>query len=118
MAKFRDYLQRALQWDQNHVAPIITPSGTRINVTAGAASSAEAALPAGKALRIASDQPCWIRFGNTGVGAASAANTSMYFPAGVEIIGVPIDANGAMYDYVRAIRAGGTDAALQIEGIA
>ena len=119
MAGFTDYLQRVLLWQQGQAVQMVTPSGTRINVTAGAASSAEAALPAGSlALRIGATDACFIRFGNTGVGAAALDTTSMYFPAGVEVIGVPVDVDGVPYDYVRAIRVGASDVTVQFEKIA
>ena len=104
----------------NEPAPVLTPSASRVNVTTAAgASSAEVALPAAsKALRIGATEACFIRFGNTGVGAAAADANSMYFPAGVEYVGIPVDASGAPYDYVRVIRAGSNETTAQFERVA
>lgn len=118
MAKFTDVLKRALKFSDADYAPLLTPSAVRVNATAGAASTAEAALPTGsKGLRISATEPCYIRFGNAGMDAAAANATSMLFLAGTEYMGTPVDVNGVPYDYFRAIRAGGSDSTVQFEAI-
>lgn len=116
----RHYISASVYWSEvNTPVQLLTPSGSRVNVTAGAASSSEAALPAGSvALRIGATEACFIRFGNTGMGAAALDTTSMYFPAGVEYLAVPLDAAGAPYDYVRAIRVTSSDSVVQFERVA
>lgn len=121
MPAVRDYLARAFYFSgTQQTAPILTPSGSRVNATTSAgASTTEAALPSGsKAIRISATEACFIRFGNTGVGAAAADANSMYFPAGVEYIGVPVDSSGAAYDYFRVIKAGTNETVVQIERVA
>lgn len=120
MPSTAQYLNAAARTSANNdLVQIVTPSGSRVNLTAPVASSAEAALPAKSGvLRIGATEACWIRFGNTGMGAAAADANSMYFPSGVEYLGIPLDSSGVPYDYVRAIRAGANDSVLQFERVA
>lgn len=70
----------------------ITTSGT----------SAQAALPAGSVIvRLAATEDMYIKFGNTGL---SAAATDILFLAGTEVMAVPRDSNGNLYDYIAAIQ--------------
>lgn len=98
--------------------PVLTLSASRVNITtSGGTSSAETALPAGaQVLRISATEACWIAFGHTGMGAASAGTGSMYFPAGAEYVSVPEDSTG-VYDYVRVIKAGTNETTIQFERI-
>ncbi len=88
-------------------------TGTRVNATAGASSTAEAAVPAGgNVLIIRAVAAIWIRFGATGVGAASAANTSILFVAGESpYLLKPGEA------FFRVLRVGTDDVAVQLESV-
>lgn len=111
-------VSRRIETAGQHPLQIVSPSGTRINVSVTGSSSAEAALPAGsKLIEVRSTEPVWIRFGNTGMGAAAADVDSILFPAGEKAMPVPLDGNGVAYDYVRILRAGTDDCTVQIESI-
>lgn len=93
-------------------------SRVRVNATATAASTAEAALPTGARLVVVrATGPMAIRFGNTGVGAAAVDANSMLFPSGEAPVAVPLHSDGTPYTHFRVIRASGSDAFVQIEGV-
>lgn len=97
---------------------VVYPSGTRVNATAAVASTAEAAMPASaRVIELRCTLDIWIRFGNTGVGAAAADANSILVPAGEKVMPVPVDASNNPYDFFRVIRAGSADSAVQIERI-
>lgn len=106
------YTNASLPLDRNGQAiQILRPSGSRVNLTAGAASS-RAALPSGAMLlfvRCTGD--IWLNFGDSGV-AASAAATSMLHPAGESVQVVPTGAT-----HVAVIRFGATDVSVQVERV-
>ena len=117
----RSYLNDSFHYEGSPgVAPLLTPSGSRLNVTtSGGTSTSEAALPTGsEGVRISATEACWIRFGNTGLGAAAADSASMYFAAGVELMGIPRDADGVCYTHVRVIKAGSNETVVQFEKLA
>lgn len=98
------------------VLPIVWGSGSRVNATATAASTTEAALPSGaKVIELRATEAIWIRFGNTGMNAAAADTDSILFPAGEKVMPVPLTAAGVAYDYFRVMRVGSADVPVQIE---
>ena len=93
-------------------------SGVRVNATAAVASTAEAALPTDARLVVVrSTGPMAIRFGNTGMSAAAVDSTSILFPSGEAPVAVPLHSDGVAYTHFRVIRASGSDAFVQIEGV-
>lgn len=92
-------------------------SGLRINATAGVASTAEAALPAGAVMVVLrATGPVAIRFGNTGVGAAAIDANSILFPAGEAPVKIPL-VSDVPATHFRVIRASGSDAYVQFENV-
>lgn len=99
-------------------AQVVFGSGSRVNATAGAASTAEAALPTGaRVIEVRATDAIWIRFGNTGMSAAAADANSILFPAGEKVMPVPLDSSGNPFDYFRVLRVGSSDVAVQIERV-
>lgn len=100
----------------NGGAPVsLIGTGTRVNATAAAASTAEAAVPAaaaGNYCRVLTQGPIAIIFGATGVAAAAADNTSTFLPAGEHIFKL-----AATDTHFRVIRSIATDALLQLESL-
>lgn len=95
------------------VLQIVAGNGDRVNATAAVASTAEAALPTNGGLVIVrAPDAIWLRFGATGVGAASAAATSILFVGGEAPVPVP-----ALATHFRVLRYGADDLAIQIEGV-
>lgn len=93
-------------------------SGVRVNATAATASTAEAALPTGARLvMVRATGPMAIRFGNTGMSAAAVDANAILFPSGEAPIAVPLHTDGTPYTHFRVIRASGSDAFVQIEGV-
>lgn len=112
-------LTKVIHYPNGAPVPVVYGSGTRVNNTAAAASAAEAALPTGAAvIEVRATDAIWLRFGNTGMAAASAASTSILFVGGEKVMPVPLDGNGNPYDYFRTLRVGAADVAVQIESIA
>lgn len=92
-------------------------SGLRVNATAGVASTAEAAVPAGGALlMVRATGPIAIRFGNTGVGAAAVDANSILFPSGEAPVRIPL-VSDVPATHFRVIRASGSDAFVQLESV-
>lgn len=90
-------------------------SGVRVNATANAAGTAEAALPAGCAgnvVVVRATDAIAIRFGATGMGAAAIDADSILFPAGEAPVPVPSTAT-----HFRCIRVGSADVAVQLETV-
>ncbi len=94
-------------------------TGSRTNHSGGAASSSAEAIPAGaKIIEVRATQPVWLRFGTALVGAAAADANSMYFAAGEKVFAVPFSSGETFSTHVRIIRAGASDAVVQIEELA
>lgn len=101
------------QYPGGSPVPILLGTGTRVVATAAAASTAEAAVPTGgNMLLIRADAAMWIRFGATGMGAAAADANSILFVAGEAPY---VLKTGEAY--FRVIRAGSTDANVQLESV-
>lgn len=112
-------LSRAIQFNNGNAVQTVYGSQTRVNVTAGAASSSETAVPGGaSAVEIRATGDIWLRFGNTGLGDAAADANSILFPGGEKFIVVPLDANGAAYDFFKVMRVGSSDVPVQMEAVA
>ena len=112
------FIERGFRFRNGDAAQLVPLSGSRLTLTAAVASTAEAALPANSVLiTVRATEAAWIRFGNTGMGAAAAGDASILFPAGVEVMPVPVDSEGVPYDFVRVIRAAADDALMQIEKV-
>lgn len=96
-------------------APIQILSGTttRVNATATAASTAEAAIPAGgNILLIRATDAVAIRFGATGMAAAAVDATSILFCPGE----APYILNNGETHF-RVIRVGAADVPVQLESV-
>lgn len=95
-------------------AQLLPLTGTRVNATAGSASTSEAALPAGHAglFMVRATGPMAIRFGTTGMGAAAVDANSLLFPAGEAPVRTDPTAT-----HFRVIRASSSDASVQIESV-
>ena len=92
-------------------------SGVRVNATAGAASTAEAAVPTSARLMVVrATGPIAIRFGLTGMSAAAVDANSMLFPAGEAPVSVPLISD-VPATHFRVIRASGSDAFVQLESV-
>lgn len=90
---------------------IVNGTGTRVVATAGAASTAEAAVPTGgNVLLIRAVAPIWIRFGATGMGAAAADANSILFVTGEAPY---VLKSGEAY--FRVLRVGASDVLVQLE---
>lgn len=90
---------------------IVNGTGTRVVATAGAASTAEAAIPAGgNVLIIRAIAPIWIRFGATGMGAAAADANSILFCTGEAPY--VLKSGEAFF---RVLRVGSADVLVQLE---
>lgn len=99
-------------------AQMLPLTGVRVNATAAATSTAEAALPAGARLvQFRATGPVAVRFGNTGMGAAAVDSTSILFPSGEAPIAIPLHTDGTPFTHFRVIRASGSDAFVQFEGV-
>lgn len=99
--------------------PLVLGAQSRVNATAGAATTAEAALPAGAVvIEVRASDAIWIRFGNTGMGAAAADANSILFPAGEKCFPVPLHTDDTPFTFFRVLRVGAADVAVQIERIA
>lgn len=104
-------LDKTLQFPGGTPAQFLHGTGTRVNATAGAASSAEAAIPAGGgALIIRATESIWIRFGATGMAAAAADANSILFVGG-EAPYVPRVGEA----FFRVLRVGTADVPVQLE---
>ena len=109
-------LARGVQSMSGDALPVVHGSGTRVNATAAAVSTAEALLPEGaRVIEVRATDAVWLRFGNIGMAAAAAATHSLLFIGGEKVMPVPLDGAGAPYDYFRVIRVGAADVAVQIE---
>jgi hypothetical protein len=100
----------------------LAPSGDRITL-AITGSSLQSAVPTsaltkgtgqnvapGKPLRISATVDCYINFGTSAAVVAAADNTSILFPAGVEVVRLPYTATN-----VAVIEATATGGTLQVE---
>lgn len=93
---------------------ILSGSTVRVNATAAAASTAEAAVPAGgNLLLIRATDAVAIRFGATGMGAAALdANSILFCPGEAPYILNPGET------HFRVIRVGSSDVPVQLESVA
>lgn len=101
-------------------APLVRYSGSRVNATVTSSSSAATALPAGsKVIELRITDAVYIRFGDSGVGAAAADANSILVPAGEKLLVVPFsNVTSEVYaTHFRALRVGSTDVAAQIERV-
>ncbi len=111
-------LPRGVQFPTGGNLQTVFYSGTRVNATAAASSTAEAALPSGAVVvELRMTDFIWIRFGDTGMGAAAADANSMLMAGGEKIMPIPLNASGVPYGYFRVLRVGSTDVAVQIEKV-
>lgn len=86
----------------------LTITGDTVELDPGAAS-ANVALPTGSQIvRYGASVECWIIFGFGSAATATAAAPSMYFPAGVEIMAVPLNALNVRATHLSVIRQGST----------
>lgn len=101
------------RFPNGEVAQFFQGSGTRVNATAAAASTAEAAVPAGgKILLIRALDAVAIRFGAVGMGAAAVDANSILFCAGeAPYVLKPGET------HFRVIRVGSADVAVQLESV-
>lgn len=109
-------LSRKVSYNDGDAVPIVIGTGTRVNATAGVASTSEAALPSGAAgsvVIVRATDAIWIRFGATGVGAAAADANSILFLGGEAPILTPDNAT-----HFRVLRVGSSDVAVQLESVA
>jgi hypothetical protein len=107
------YVNAAQPIDRNgQPLPILRASGTRVNLTSGAAST-NSALPAGgsQVVYIRSTTDIFYNFGTSGAVTASNANTSVLFPAGESVVVVP---TGSTHIAVIQVTAAGV---VQVEGV-
>ena len=109
---------RTVEFPNGHPLQAAYGSGGRVTVTASDTSTAEAALPTGsRVLFVRASDSVWIRFGNTGMGVASAADTSILFPAGEAVVLVPLHTDGNPFTHFRVLRVGSVNCFVQIESI-
>jgi len=95
------------------VLQLCNGTGTRVVATAGASTTAQAAIPTGgNVLMIRAVAAIWIRFGPTGVGAAAADANSILFVAGESpYLLKPGEA------FFRVLRVGADDVVVQLESV-
>lgn len=112
-------LGRLVQFPNGDAAQVPFLTGTRTNhTTAGAGSTAEAAIPSGaKVVEVRATDAVWLRFGATGVGAAAADTNSILFPAGVSAMPVPFSTGETASTHVRVMRVGASDVTVQMESL-
>lgn len=96
---------------------VTIPTGTRVVATATAASTVEAAMPANAYyIEIRAVESIWIRFGDTGMGAAAADANSILFTPGEKAMPVPLNPTTQIpYAFFRCMRVGANDVPVQIE---
>lgn len=88
-------------------------TGNRVVGTSGA-SSARLTLPTGASLvEIVCGEATYLNFGDNTVDAVADA-TSHFFPAGVQVVPVPLDSNGVPYTHVAHIQVA-TAGVVQVE---
>lgn len=98
---------------RNVPVPVIRWTGNRIQLSSGATTSAATALPTGrKAFEVRCTQDCYLAFGDDSV-AATTDDDSDLFLRGVQVVPVPLDANGVPYTHVAVIRVD-TDGVVQL----
>lgn len=98
---------------------IVRGSGSRLVVTAGAASTAAQAIPgtAAQVLEIRATADVWLRFGASGVSDAAADANAILFPAGERLMVIPYSSGVVVSTHFKALRAGGTDAIVEVEEV-
>jgi len=106
-------LSRSIQFPDGTPVQVVHGTGTRVNATAAASTTAEAAIPAGgSALIVRCTDSIWLRFGTTGMGAA-AADLNSILQLGGEAIVQPPD----LTTHFRVLRVGSADVAVQLETV-
>lgn len=106
-------LSRQISFPDGSPVQTVMGTGTRINATAAAASTAEAAIPAGGLVMfVRCTDFIWLRFGTTGMGAAAADLNSILVPGGEGIIQAPDSTT-----HFRVLRTGSADVAVQLETV-
>lgn len=104
------YTNASLPLDRNGQAiQVLRPSGTRVNLTAGAASSRTTIPTGAQVVLFRATDHVWYNFGDSGV-TASAAATSVLFPAGEAAVVLPTGAT-----HVAVLRVGSSDVPVQLE---
>lgn len=107
-------LAQAVQFFGGDKAQFLQGSGTRVNATATAASTAEAAVPTGgNVILIRATEAVAIRFGATGMAAAAVdANSILFCPGEAPYVLKTGEA------FFRVIRVGTADVPVQLESVA
>jgi hypothetical protein len=119
MIRARYRVGRTVEFPNGHPLQAAYGTGDRVTVTASDTSTAEAALPTGaRVLFVRASDAVWIRFGNTGMGAAAADDDSELFPAGVAVLLIPLHTNGEPFTHFRVLRVGSENCVVQVESIA
>jgi hypothetical protein len=104
---------RVVQFPGGIPAQFLAPTGNRVNATAGAVVTAEAAVPSGgRVLMIRATDAVWIRFGATGMGAAAADADSILFLGGEAPYLLKTNET-----HFRVLRVGAADVAVQLESV-
>lgn len=104
------YTNTSLPLDRNgQPIQILRPSGTRVNLTASSSSSSTTIPSGAQVVLIRATDHIWYNFGTSGV-TASAANTSVLFPAGEAAVVVPTGTT-----HVAVLRIGAADVPVQLE---
>lgn len=104
------YVNITLPIDRNgREVQVLKGSGTRVNLTAGVASS-NTTIPSGaQVVFVRCTDHIWLNWGTAGV-TASAANTSLLHPAGESVQIIP-----AGTTHVAVLRVGAADVPVQLE---
>ena len=104
-AHAKRYVKEGIHSQNGETIQVLPPEQTvPINITTTGTSQSAALQNDTQIVRIASAEDCRILFGNSGVSAS--ATTSILFLAGTEVIAVPTDSNGALFDYIAVINLG------------
>ena len=101
--------------------PVYSLTGVRVNATATASSTTQAALPSGaRIVEIRATDAFFIRFGVTGMSAAAEDANSLLWTPGSGPVWVPKHTDGTLCTHFRCIRlsSASTNVPVQIEGIA
>ena len=104
------YTNASLPLDRNgQPIQVLRGSGTRVNLTAGAASSRDAIPTGAQVVLVRATDHIWYNFGDGSV-TASAAATSVLFPAGEASVVVPTGTT-----HIAVLRVGSSDVPVQLE---
>ena len=104
------YTNTSLPLDRNgQPIQVLRGSGTRVNLTATDTTSRDAIPSGAQVVLIRATDHIWYNFGDSGV-TASAAATSVLFPAGEASVVVPTGTT-----HVAVLRVGATSVPVQLE---